>query len=261
MEPNEDTKLVVIEGSRKRDLQGLGEYQDRPADNSPMAMLAMAVRQGADVDKIEKLMALQERHEANEARKAFVAALAEFKAEPLTINKDKHVSFTTQKGTTAYDHATLGNICNIIGAALARHGLSYRWATSQEGKIKVTCTLMHNMGHQESVSLEAGADESGGKNSIQAVGSTVSYLQRYTLLAICGCATSDQDDDGRGSGDAGGSMPLEVLNAHLEKIDTAASKKELQSAYLPALCEASELRDQKAQDMLNEAKNSRLAKL
>jgi hypothetical protein len=253
----EQSNLVVVDDYRKRDESTAMTTQ---LDNSPMAMLAMAVRQGADLDKIEKLMALQERHEANEARKAFVSALAAFKQDPLTINKDKHVSFTTQKGTTAYDHATLGNICQIISTALARHDLSYRWATEQhEGKIKVVCTLMHSSGHQESVSLVSGADESGGKNSIQAIGSTVSYLQRYTLLAITGCATSEQDDDGAGS--KGGVMPLESLNAWLEKIDKAQTKKELQTAYLPALCEAADLKDAKAQNLLTEAKNDRLGKL
>ena len=36
---------------------------------------------------------------------------------------------------------------------------------------------------------------SGSKNSIQAVGSTVTYLQRYTLLAVTGLAAKGQDSD------------------------------------------------------------------
>ena len=55
------------------------------------------------------------------------------------------------------------------------------------------------MGHQECTSLSAFPDESGGKNSIQAIGSTVSYLERYTLLSITGLSTQDQDDDGLSS--------------------------------------------------------------
>ena len=257
---NESSNIIVADNYRKReDMTGLREYKDQ-TDNSPMAMLAMAVRQGADIAKIEKLMDLQERYEKNEARKSFVSALAAFKQEPLIINKDKHVSFTTQKGTTSYDHATLGNICQIISAALARHDLSYRWATEQhENKIRVTCTLMHSLGHQESVSLVSGADESGGKNSIQAIGSTVNYLQRYTLMSATGCASSEQDDDGAGS--EGGAMPLDTLNAHLDRIDASATKKELQAAYLPALCEAADIKDAKAQNLLTQAKNERLGKL
>ena len=38
---------------------------------TPMQMIAQAVAQGADIDKLQKLMDLQERWEANEARKAY----------------------------------------------------------------------------------------------------------------------------------------------------------------------------------------------
>ncbi len=44
--------------------------------------------------------------------------------------------------------------------------------------------------------MSASPDTSGSKNSIQAIGSTVSYLQRYTLFAILGLASTDQDNDG-----------------------------------------------------------------
>jgi len=168
---------------------------------TPMVMLHMAVQQGADIDKLEKLMALQERYEKNEATKAFNQAMGEFKALGITVSKDSRVSYTTDKGTTEYVHASLGNVCNVLGPAMAKYGLSYRWSTNQGegGRIKVTCIISHRLGHSESVSLESGPDTSGGKNNIQAIGSTVQYLQRYTLLAATGTAT-EYDDDGRGSG-------------------------------------------------------------
>lgn len=163
---------------------------------TPMGMLQIAVQQGADLDKLEKLMQLQERWESNEARKAFVSAMSSFKANPPEIFKNKHVKF----GNTEYDHATLDNVSIAIGESLSKHGLSHRWETSQtEGKIKVTCVITHNLGHSEEVALESTADTSGAKNSIQAIGSTVTYLQRYTLLAATGMAVQDQDDDGKGS--------------------------------------------------------------
>jgi len=170
---------------------------------TPMAMLQIAVEQGADIDKLSKLMDLQERWQANEARKAFVAALTAFKEEPPTITKNKHVAFGGQgRGGTAYDHATLDHVCDVIGKALSKHGLSHRWDVEQPdgGMIRVTCVLTHAMGHSESVSMQAGADQSGSKNNIQAVGSTSTYLQRYTLLAATGLAATGQDDDG-GIGD------------------------------------------------------------
>lgn len=182
-----------------------------PATITPMTMLSMAVSQGADLDKLEKLMALQERYENNEARKAFNEAMGAFRAEGITVAKDSRVTYKTDKGVTDYVHASLGNICNVVGGAMAKYGLSYRWNTQQiEGRIKVTCIVSHKQGHSESVSLEASADSSGGKNNIQAIGSTVSYLERYTLLAATGTATEYQDDDGRGSD------PIECISANQE---------------------------------------------
>lgn len=168
---------------------------------TPSDLLAMAVQQGADLDKLQKLMDLQDRWEANEARKAFTVAMTGFKAEPVQILKRKNVSFTTRDGdTTSYNHAELSDITDAIGPALAKHQLSFRWNIHQEGgSIKVDCILMHARGHSEQVTMFAAPDASGKKNAIQQVASTTTYLQRYTLLAITGMSTKGMDDDGRGS--------------------------------------------------------------
>jgi len=171
------------------------------AEITPMTMLNMAVKNGTTPEQLEKLMALHERWEANEARKAYVVAMNAFKINPPEIFKDSHVSFETTKGKTSYNHATLANVVKTIGQSLAKHSLSHRWdiKTLDGGVIKVTCVITHKDGHSESVPLQAGADDSGGKNNIQAKGSTVTYLQRYTLLAAVGLATTGIDDDGAGS--------------------------------------------------------------
>lgn len=164
---------------------------------TPMEMLQMAVQQGADLEKLKQLMDLQERWEKNEARKAFVTAMNAFKENPPDIYKTKHVKF----GDTEYDHAILSNAADLIGAAMSKQGLSFRWDCDQleGGTIRVTCVITHIQGHSERVSLQAGADQSGKKNNIQALGSTVSYLQRYTLFAATGLAAKNVDDDGHGS--------------------------------------------------------------
>lgn len=172
-----------------------------PAVMTPAHMLAIAVEQGADLDRLQKLMDLQDRWEANQARKAFTAAMAGFKANPPTLTKNKHVSYANTKGgRTEYDHATHDEVTGKIATALAQHGLSHRWSVVQaEGRIRVTCVLTHVGGHSEQVEMVSNADDSGGKNSIQAIASAVTYLQRYTLLAITGMSTGDaeDDDDGR----------------------------------------------------------------
>ena len=168
-----------------------------PAAYTPPQLLQLAIEKGAGVDQLEKLMNLQLAWEANEASKAFVVALHEFKKNPPKLEKTKRVKFKE----VDFKHATLDNACDVIGAALSQHGLSHRWEINQDEKnIKVTCVLTHVLGHSERVTMQAGADTTGSKNAIQAIASAVTYLQRYTLLSATGLAAKDQDDDGTKAG-------------------------------------------------------------
>ncbi|EFF76062.1 Erf family protein, partial [Achromobacter piechaudii ATCC 43553] len=168
-----------------------------------MGMMLAALNQGAQLDQIEKMMDLQERWEHREAEKAFNDALAAFKAEAVEVLKRKTVDFTSQKGRTHYKHAELSDVVEAVGPALSRHGFAWSWKTAQEGGlIRVTCILKHRQGHSDSVSLEASSDQSGNKNSIQAIASTVTYLQRHTLKAITGVSEKGDDNDGNGADSA-----------------------------------------------------------
>jgi hypothetical protein len=148
-----------------------------------------------DLERVGKLLELKERWETAENARAFASAMVAFKRNPPHIVKNKAVAF----GNTKYNHATLDEVSEKIAGALAAHGISHSWSTSQlENRITVTCKLMHASGHTESVELYSESDKSGAKNSIQAIGSAVTYLERYTLLAITGLSTSEiTDDDGR----------------------------------------------------------------
>jgi hypothetical protein len=59
--------------------------------------------------------------------------------------------------------------------------------------IVVTCILSKG-GYREENSLPGPADTSGSKNPIQAIGSTVTYLERITLKAALGLSATDDDD-------------------------------------------------------------------
>ena len=55
----------------------------------PQQLLQIAVEKGAELDKLERLMDLQERWQANEAQKAFNEALAGFQRDCPKIEKTK----------------------------------------------------------------------------------------------------------------------------------------------------------------------------
>lgn len=195
---------------------------------TPMSMLSIAVQRGMDPATIKDLLALQKEWEANEARKAFNEALAAARAEIPVIRKNKEVDFTSTKGRTNYRYEDLAEIARTIDPILAKHGLSYRFRTSSTPNepVMVTCIVAHRSGHSEENTLAAGRDDSGNKNSIQAVGSTLTYLQRMTLKAALGLAAST-DDDGRG----GGTPQAEPDEAGKKALEACGSLNALQAAW------------------------------
>ncbi len=194
------------------------------APATPADIVLYAMQKGADIAQIEKFMDLQMKWEADQARKAFVADMAEFKKNPPKIVKDKQVGFTGKGGEfVGYTHATLGNVTGAIVEGLARHGFSHRWDTEQQnGQIIVTCILTHKQGHSERTTLSGVKDDSGKKNGIQQMASTITYLQRYTLLSATGVATIDQvDDDGAGAEPERGAKPVEPMTINGQRFDNA----------------------------------------
>jgi len=171
------------------------EKQQTAAITAPEhSTLALAIQNNMPPETISKLMDLQERWEANQARKAFVEAMANFKREcPAVIGKDRRADFGA--GKAKYSYATTGAIIQAITPALSKYGLSLSWETKQEARtVTCTCHVTHAGGHRESATLTGPHDESGGKNPIQMIGSSVHYLQRYTLVSALGLATADMDD-------------------------------------------------------------------
>lgn len=231
---------------------------------TPMGMLQIAVEKGASVEQLERLMALQERYEANEAKKEFVSAMTRFKENPLVIEKNATVDFTSTKGRTHYKHATLANVCDVIGPVLSSVGISHRWETEQlpeGGAIRVTCILTHARGHSEKVFLQAGRDESGNKNNIQAVGSTVTYLQRYTLLAATGMAVADQRDDD-GSGGKGSRQMTEAQKADFTAaIEALADKKSSETLWQEIATACTKAGDIPAYDELKKLMSAKVKSL
>lgn len=158
---------------------------------NPAEMIRLAVESGSDLEKLEKLLALQERWEANEAKKAYHEAMAQFKANAPKVTKDKqNLQYKSM-------YTTLGNLVNTVNPELSKHGLSASWDIFQNGIIKVTCKMTHRMGHSEHAEASAPADTSGSKNAIQQIKSTITYLKAVTFESICGLASTDAnlDDD------------------------------------------------------------------
>lgn len=212
--------------------------QEIPAAPTPLTLLQQAVAQGLDLDKLEKLMELQDRWQKQEAKKAFFDALAGFQAIAPVIKKNRKANINSPKGSYSYKFADLGAIASQIKKALDICGLSYRWEfQDNNGKLKVTCFLSHRDGHTETASMEAGKDMSGGKNDIQQIGSTQTYLQRYTLIGALGLSTADEDNDGRSAPTAQqepqpGPTEEEILAQWQQSVNGCNTRVELNSLFV-----------------------------
>lgn len=161
---------------------------------TPDQLLALAINKDLDIDKLAKLMELQKQHNEDLARKAFFSALSDFQIDCPELRKTKEVFF----GTTKYFYAPLADIDRQIKEPLKKNGLTKRWEIQDNGEdIEVTCLITHVDGHSEKTGMKAKPDASGSKNPIQARGSAIEYMKRYTLIGALGLTTADTDIDGR----------------------------------------------------------------
>jgi len=175
--------------------QAITRTQDTTLNTAvtPSQLLTLAIESKADPDRLDKLMDLQIKWEATQAKKAYVVAMTKFRSECPAIDKTKNGHNNKYAG--------LSETIETIKGLLSSCGLSHTWKTNQDkDAITIRCVVTHVLGHSEETSLTASPDTTGSKNPIQAIGSTVSYLERYTLFALLGLASQDMDNDANGNG-------------------------------------------------------------
>ena len=151
------------------------------------------------VDKLERLVALQERVMAKNAEAEFNAALAQMQADLPTIGERGGIK--DRAGNVQSTYALWEDVNRAILPVLKAHGfsLTFRQDSSEKG-ICVTGVLAHRGGHSERTSITLPADTSGSKNAVQSVGSSVSYGKRYTAGMLLNLTSCGEDDDGKGAG-------------------------------------------------------------
>ncbi|MBU6232172.1 ERF family protein [Patescibacteria group bacterium] len=215
----------------------------------------------------EKLRQEQDRFDwekqDRDARVAFAEAFYKFKENAPKILKTKHVKIEKRDGTPGPDywHVELDKACDLLIPALLKVGITHRWVSEDlpNGYVRVTCYLKHRLGFEEKGATLAGPqDQSGGKNPIQGVGSSKSYLERYTFLGSCGLVPEGKDDDG-----AGGGIVQEEADKHLKAISEATEPKSVMEAWVKAVEAAKALDpiDFKSITIFTEARDERLKEL
>lgn len=199
-----------------------GAIASQTTSMTPMDMVYHVVQSGQPIEVVREMMALSREIKQEQAREAFDRAIAGAKAEisPIVRNATGHNSKR---------YADFAAIARTVDPVLSSHGLSYRFKTSQTDKITVTCVISHEQGHFEETTLSGPADATGNKNPIQAIGSTLSYLQRYSLTAALGLASAN-DDDGAAAGKSENQLrkitpeQVKIILALLDETDSDTEK-------------------------------------
>jgi hypothetical protein len=161
----------------------------------------------ADVEKLERMLALQERIMAQEAARAFLEAKARIgrKLADVRIVKTKSVLYSIDKNderkgkAEAFRYAPMEEIDKFIRPLLVDEGMeiSYTTKVREGGGAEVVARLSHPNGHFMESSIPLPLDTTGGKSNVQAMGSTVKYGCRYTTCMLFNIVVLD-DDDGTG---------------------------------------------------------------
>lgn len=153
-----------------------------------------------DMDRAERLWAMQKEIRAEQAKAEFFDALSQMQSKIPAIKRTGQIK--NNSGQVQSTYAKWEHINEATGPVLREYGFALSFRVQQEGnKITVNAVLSHRAGHQETTQVELAPDSTGNKNAPQAVVSAISYGKRTTAGALLNITSYDEDDDGRAFGD------------------------------------------------------------
>jgi ERF superfamily len=189
------------------------EVATRPEDSgvSLLNFVAMAVKDPAiDVTKLEALLRMQREIVADDAKAQFNQAFIRLQKRLPRIKKEGELTYPVNKNQPDGPQKHIASFAKWedIDAALRplldEEGFALSFNTAprpgEGGGLLVTAILRHRAGHSQETSIPVPLDTSGGKNTLQGYGSTLSYGKRYAATAALNIVTEGEDDDGKRGG-------------------------------------------------------------
>lgn len=199
--------MVKKKTKRKKTSTALQVRRRLALERPPVAdgMLGVFERMARDPDltvgSLAELIKLNREMVADAARSAFDAAYREMLPKIPRIRKNGKILNKVKEIQSRY--AKYEDIRRVVDPILLAHGFTYHPRTEwpSTGVLEVIGTLEHVAGGKRESKFRTTADESGGKNAIQGLGSGVSYGKRYTLIDLLSIICEGQDDDGKAHGE------------------------------------------------------------
>lgn len=189
------------------------------ASTSVLDVIARAASDPAvNVDKLERLLAIQERLLADQRRQSYMSALSRLQAKLPQIAKSGVIA--DRDGAVRNRYAKIEDIDAVVRPICAEEGFSFSFDSKPtQGGVSYECAMHHRDGHSEVKSLVLPVDQGAGRNAVQSVGSTTSYARRYLLGMHLNLITRDEDDDGNGGSEPATPEQRETLKAQLAAVN------------------------------------------
>jgi hypothetical protein len=173
-----------------------------------------------DVDKLARLLEMQERVLQREAERTYADAMEAAQAEMRPVVKNKANSETKSK------YADLEAVSAAIDPIIYKHGFSLSFGTDNSelpGHYRVTCKVRHRGGHTDTAFADVPIDNIGPKGSknktdTHGFGSALSYGRRYLKLLIFDVATKDDDGNRAGNGTPVNAEQLAKLQTMIDNV-------------------------------------------
>ena len=173
----------------------------------PNVFIEQAIDAKLDIHSLRELILLKKQWDADQAKKAYIEAMAQFQKECPIIIKSKSGG-VTKTGVVAYKFAPIDIILTTknkngesVKALISKHGFSYTFNTpiTTDKGIKICMKITHNIGHSELSELEMPfVEKTGVMSPPQVIASTMSYAKRYAFMNGFGILTGDEDNDAQG---------------------------------------------------------------
>ena len=173
----------------------------QPVDEtvSALAVIERAARDPTiNVEKLERLLAMQQTILTDQRRTAFMAAKARLQA--ILPQVTKHGTISDRDGNARNRFAKIEDIDTAIRPLYTAEGFSFDVdSKAVTGGATYTCKMSHAEGHSETKELFLPLDSGAGRNAVQSAGSTLSYARRYLVMMHLNLVTRDVDDDASGA--------------------------------------------------------------
>ena len=162
------------------------------AELTPMQLLEQAIDKGVDPLALEKLMDLQDRHQAKIARKAWNEAVSWFRAKCPDIAKTSSVP--DKHGRIKYSFASLDYIQRIIDPLLDEFGLAVLFDSAViDGVSHAVCRVTHVDGHFEETKFPMDLPDIPGATASMKRGGGATFAKRYALIGALNLPITGED--------------------------------------------------------------------